>query len=149
MTTIAATLAAIAGDRMVFDEGKGTWYPSVKVRRIKGALVGAAGDAGDCMRLMDWAEAGFPEKKRPKFEEPAGTEDSAILLLVNAEGIHMMAVSDPYPEPVAAGTYAIGSGGKAALAAMHCGKTIAEAMDVAAEIDPYTRAPFDILALKE
>jgi hypothetical protein len=34
--------------------------------------------------------------------------------------------------------YAIGSGTKCALAAMHCGKTAAEAVDIAKKIDPHT-----------
>jgi len=148
MTTIAATMDAIAGDRMVFDGASHTWYPSVKVRRIKGAVIGAAGDAGDVTRMLDWAEAGFPEKKRPKFTEDAGSEDAVTLLMVNTEGIHVMAQSDPYPEKVADGTYAVGSGGKAAWAALLCGKDLREAMEIAAAVDPYSRPPFDVLPLK-
>lgn len=148
MTTIAATMDAIAGDRMVFDEGKGTWYPAIKVRRIKGALVGAAGDAGDCTRFLDWAETDFNPKKKPKFEEEPGSDDTAVLLLVNEEGIHVMHTTDPYPEKVADATYAIGSGGKAAWAALHAGKSLEGAMEIAHAVDPYTRPPFDVLKLK-
>lgn len=149
MTTIAATLTHIAGDRMVSDESKGTWYPSVKVRRIKGALIGAAGDAGDCVRMMDWAEAEFNPKKKPKFETDAGEEGAVGLILLNAEGIHMMSQDDPYPEKVAEGFYAIGSGGKAAWGALMAGLPIEKAMEIAHAVDPYTRPPYDILSLKE
>lgn len=149
MTTIAVTLEAMAGDRMVFDEGKGTWYPTTKVRRIKDAIIGCAGDAGDCTRFMDWAEVGFPEKKRPKFSVESGEDDAAILLLLNKDGIHMMANSDPYPERVSDGTYAIGSGGKVAWAMLLAGHTLQEAMELAHAVDPYTRPPFDVLTLKE
>lgn len=149
MTTIAATMEAIAGDRMVIDESKGTWYPAFKVRRIKGAVIGAAGHSGDCVRFMDWAEAGYPEKKRPKFEEEPGAEDAVQLLVVNAAGIHLMDTGDPYPELVAKDFYAIGSGGKAAMSALYIGKTLLEAMDAAWYCDPYTRPPFDVLPLKE
>lgn len=149
MTTIAATLEGIAGDRMVWVESKHIWYPAKKIRRIKGAVIGAAGDAGDCTRLMDWAEGGFNEKKKPKFSEEPGTEDEAILLMVKEDGIYMMSSTDPYPEQVAGDFYAIGSGGKAAHAALYAGKTLLEAMDIAHAIDPYTRPPFDLELLKE
>ena len=143
MTTIAATLDGLAGDRMVWVESKSAWYPAKKIRRTAKAIFGAAGHAGDCTRFLDWAEAGFPEKKRPKWEETGG-EDVAWLLMVTEEGIFVMSNDDPYPEQVADGFYAIGSGGKAATAALMCGKTLPEAMEIAAQIDPYTRAPFDI-----
>ena len=149
MTTIAATLDALAGDRMVTDGSSATWYPAVKVRRIKGAVIGAAGDAGDATRLMDWAEHGFAEKKRPKFLLAAGDEDAAVMLVLTADGIHIMSTSDPYPEKIADGTYAIGSGGKAAWAALLAGRSLEEAMQAAYNCDPYTRPPFDILPLKE
>jgi ATP-dependent protease HslVU (ClpYQ) peptidase subunit len=149
MTTIAATRTALAGDSMVSMEAKGMWYPAKKIRRVKLGIVGAAGDSGDCTRLMDWAETGFNDKKRPKFQTPGGDEDEAILLLLNAEGIFMMSTADPYPELIAQDFYAIGSGGKAAHAALYSGKSLDEAMDIAHAIDPYTRPPFDILLLKE
>lgn len=149
MTTIAATLTHIAGDRMVSDEMKGTWYPSIKVKRVKGALVGAAGDAGDCVRMMDWAETEFNPKKKPKFETPAGAEGAVTMIYLTAEGIHMMSQDDPYPEKVAEGTYAIGSGGKAAWGALLAGLPLDKAMEIAHNVDPYTRPPFDILALEE
>jgi ATP-dependent protease HslVU (ClpYQ) peptidase subunit len=142
-------MEAIAGDRMVIDESKGTWYPAFKVRRIKGAVIGAAGHSGDCVRFMDWAEAGYPEKKRPKFEEEPGSDDAVQLLVVDAHGIHLMDTGDPYPELVAKDFYAIGSGGKGAMGALCAGKTLLEAMEIAQAIDPYTRPPFDILKLKE
>jgi ATP-dependent protease HslVU (ClpYQ) peptidase subunit len=134
---------------MVWDEARGSWYPSVKVRRTKLGLVGAAGDGGDCVRMMDWAEENFNQKKKPKFETGAGEEDDCVLLLVNAEGIHIMTQSDPYPEKVAEGTYAIGSGGKAAWGALLAGLPLERAMEIAGHVDPYTRGPFDIIMLDE
>ena len=147
MTTIAATRDAIAGDRMVSIENKSTWYPTPKVRRIKGALIGAAGDGGDCVRFLDWAETGFAPSKRPKFVTRSDDEDCATLLMLTAEGIYFMMQDDPCPERVSSDFYAIGSGGKAALGALHAGATLERAMEIAFQIDPYTRPPFDILKL--
>lgn len=148
MTTIAATKDELAGDRMVWDEGRGAWYPAMKVKRLKNMVVGAAGDSSDCMRFLDWAEEDFNQKKKPKFD-CADTDEAATILIVKAEGIFIMSCSDPYPEFVAADYYAIGSGGKAALGALYSGKSLEEAMSIAHAIDPYTRPPFDFLPLKE
>lgn len=149
MTTIAATRNSIAGDRMVFVENKHIWYPTIKVRRVKGGVAGAAGDGGDCTRFLDWAEEGFNEKKRPKFTTPPGDDEEAGLLLVTHDGIFYMGTSDPCPELIAADFYAIGSGGKAAHAALSAGLSLEDAMKMAYEIDPYTRPPFDILELEK
>lgn len=148
MTTIAATREALAGDRMVYDEGRGAWYPALKVKRFKDMVVGAAGDSSDCMRFIDWAEEGFNPKKKPKFE-CADTEEAATILVLKEDGIYIMSCTDPYPEFIAADYYAIGSGSKAALGALYSGKSLAEAMDIAHAVDPYTRPPFDILPIKE
>jgi ATP-dependent protease HslVU (ClpYQ) peptidase subunit len=148
MTTIAATREAMAGDRMVYDESRGAWYPALKVKRFKDMVVGAAGDSSDCMRFIDWAEENFNPKKRPKFEM-ADTDSAATILVLKADGIYIMSCTDPYPEFIAADYYAIGSGGKAALAALFAGKTLMEAMDIAHAVDPYTRPPFDILPIKD
>ncbi len=149
VTTIAATRDALAGDTMVYMESKGAKYPAVKVRKVKGKIYGAAGDAGDCTRFLDWAETGFNEKKRPKFEVSGGEEDEALLLMLDEGGVFLMATTDPYPELVAADFYAIGSGSKAAMGALHAGASLERAMEIASAVDPYTREPFTILKLND
>jgi hypothetical protein len=42
------------------------------------------------------------------------------------------------PERIEEDFYAVGSGAKAALAAMHCGKSAVEAVRIACRIDPYS-----------
>lgn len=147
MTTIVATLDALGADTMV-TRVDGTFYPTTKIIRVKGDLIGAAGDAGDCTRFMDWAKHDYSEKKRPKFTVAADDRDAAILLILNSEGIFTMSTTDPYPELITSDCYAIGSGGDAARAAIMCGKTLEEALAIAAQIDMHTRAPFTILKLK-
>ena len=149
MTTIATTREALAGDSMVIMEAKSAHYPTVKVMRTKEGLFGAAGDAGDCTRFLDWARADFSEKKKPKFTEEPGSEDEALLLMVDKEGIYVMSQSDPRPELVAMDFYAVGSGSKAAMGALYAGAALEKAMEIASAVDPYTRGPFTILKLKE
>lgn len=147
MTTIVASLEAMGADTMV-SRPDGTFYSTTKIIRVKGDLLGAAGDAGDCTRFMDWAKHDYAEKKRPKFSVPAGDRDEAVLLILNSEGIFTMSTTDPYPELITSDCYAIGSGGDAARAAILCGKSMEEALAIAAQIDMHTRAPFTILKLK-
>lgn len=134
---------------MVYQEAKEQWYPAKKVMRLKGLIAGAAGDAGDCVRFLDWVKHDFADKKKPKFSESTGDKDASILLMVTPEGIFTMDQDDPYPEEVDAQYHAIGSGAKAALGAFFMGATIEQALEAAAKHDPYTRGPFTILKLKE
>lgn len=147
MTTIVATLDAMGADTMV-SRADGTFYSTTKIVRIKGDLLGAAGDAGDCTRFLDWAKHDYAEKKRPRFTVAAGERDEAVLLILNSEGLFTMSTTDPYPEMITSDCYAIGSGGDAARAAIMCGKSMEEALAIAAQIDMHTRAPFTILKLK-
>jgi hypothetical protein len=147
MTTIVATLEGMGADTMVSKIGG--FYPAKKIVRIKGDIIGAAGDAGDCTRFLDWAKHDFSDKKKPKFNV-VGTDEESEILLVNEQGIFTMCTTDPYPELIEAPFWAIGSGGKAARGAYLRDPTITieEALAIAAQVDENTRAPFTILRLK-
>ena len=159
MTTIVATRTQLGGDAMVHVEAKHQWYPTVKVRRYIDAnnepfLVGSAGNADDCVKLLDWFEAGMEEDDRPDFDEESGSEDEAIAVMVDKVGIYCMMASSGCWELVDREFHAVGSGAKAALGYFvtmrDMGKkgNIETALKVAAEVCPYTRAPFTILSLK-
>lgn len=147
MTTIVAVTGAMGSDTFVSSD-TGVSYPARKVVRIKGDLIGAAGDSGDCLRFLEWAKHDFAEKKRPKFTCASNDENEAHILLVNAEGIFTMSTTDPYPEEILSPYWAIGSGGDAALGALAKGATLEEALEIAARFDMYTKAPFHVEKLK-
>lgn len=147
MTTIVATLEAMGSDSLVSNADTGVMYPARKFVRIKGDLIGAAGDSGDCLRFLDWAKHDFAEKKKPKFTFTEGDSEAHVLVL-NGEGLFMMSTSDPYPELVESPFWAIGSGGDAALGALASGKTIEEALEIAARFDMFTKGPFRVERLK-
>lgn len=147
MTTIACTREAMGSDTFVSSDN-GVSYPARKIARVKGDVIGAAGDSGDCLRFLDWAKHDFAEKKRPKFAIASGEEGEAHILLLNAEGIFTMSTSDPYPEEVLSAYWAIGSGGDAALGALAQGATLEEALEIAARFDMHTKAPFHVEKLK-
>lgn len=147
MTTIIATRKAMGSDTMVSNPDTGLYYPARKIVRVKGDLIGAAGDSGDCLRFMDWAKHDFSEKKKPKFTVTDGDQEAQVLIL-NAEGLFMMCPTDPYPEQIESEFWAIGSGADAALGALAMGATLEQALEVAARFDNFTKAPFRVEALK-
>lgn len=146
MTTIAANRTLMASDSKVSVENKGIDYPAVKILKKKGTLIGAAGHAGDCTRFIKWAATGFNDKE-PKWNEEEGEEDSVIGLIVKDDGIYVWTQGDPEPERVEGDFFAVGSGGKAARAAMHMGADPVKAVEVACQVDPYSGGPVQRIEL--
>lgn len=148
MTTIIAVENAMYADSKV-TLGKGYSYPTTKIVKTKGQLVGAAGHAGDCSRFLEWASDGFTNKSKPKFEAPAGSDDAIDGLIVKEDGIYYFCPEYPFPERINADFYAIGSGSKAARAAMLMGADPAKALEIAMQVDDFTGPPVQILRLND
>jgi len=108
VTTILsdAHLGVMVADSSVSD-GDRVWSER-KVFRIKGALIGLAGEDGDCGRFLQWVKDGLPGK--PRFGE------TAALILTPGQ---LLFFDGNYVEPVKvkSGREAIGSGGKSAMCA--------------------------------
>lgn len=149
MTTVAVNLeeGIMVSDSKVSLDHKGVDYPAVKIIKRAGMLIGASGHAGDCTRFMKWAAGKFQDKE-PKWAEDEGTEDSVMGIVLKDDGIYVWSQGDPEPERVEAPFYAIGSGGKAARAAMFMGASVEQAVEVACKVDPYSALPLQILKLK-
>lgn len=149
MTTIAVDLeqGVMVSDSQVTLEHKGINYPAVKIVKRFGMLIGAAGHAGDCTRFIKWAAGKFQDKE-PRWAEDEGLEDSVIGIVLKEDGIYVWSQGDPEPEKVEATQYAVGSGGKAARAAMLLGATVEKAVEIACQVDPFSSAPLQVLKLK-
>lgn len=145
MTTIVAVKGKMLADSKV-SIGRGYSYPTTKIVKTHNRLVGAAGHAGDCSRFLEWANDDFRAKARPKFVAE-NTEDAIDGLIVQEDGIYFFAPSFPGPEKINSDFYAIGSGGKAARAAMHAGASPEEAIEIACRVDDYSGPPIIILEL--
>lgn len=149
MTTIAANLEMMAADSKVTVEHKGITYPATKIVRAGSRLVGASGHGGDCTRFLEWARKDF-KGAAPKWHEPQGSEDSVLGLVLDADGIYIYSPGDPEPEKVNAEFFAVGSGGKAARAAMKLGLDPVKAVELACDVDDfYSGLPIQVLRLKE
>jgi ATP-dependent protease HslVU (ClpYQ) peptidase subunit len=150
MTTIAANREMMVSDSKVTLEHKGIEYPANKIVRAKGGwLVGASGHAGDCSRFLIWAGKRFADKE-PKWVEEEGQEDSVLGIILKEDGIYVWSQGDPEPELVNLDAYAVGSGGKAARAAMLLGADPVKAVEIACEVDKiHSSLPVQILRLIE
>jgi ATP-dependent protease HslVU (ClpYQ) peptidase subunit len=144
MTAIAWDGTVLAGDRMCTDE----WVvrTTTKVRRIRGHLVGGAGNAAVIREALAWFERGaepadFPESLRDK-------DDGFTLLAVSPDGRIWLYQRAPYPIEILDECAAIGSGADAALAAMHCGCNAEQAIGIAAKVCRGVGNGVDVLELQ-
>ena len=98
-------------------------------------LVGYVGGILDCQEFLYWFKAGSDLGKLPDFRQYKGSEDApsfSVLVLTKERLIEW----DQYftPLEVIDRPYAIGSGAKAALGAMHMGASPAKAVEIASKI---------------
>lgn len=100
----------------------------------RSVIIGTAGESVPALVFVDWYGSG---KKAPKR-----IKDSDFTVFVFDNGVLYESDAWCVLERVIAPYHAIGSGRKCALAAMACGKTALEAVEIAAMFDPYTAGPF-------
>lgn len=138
MTTIAWDGRSLAGDRRI---SSGTIvYTSTKVRRTAdGRLIGATGDYGVCIAMLDWLEKGGT---RPECQD---SDRWAAALEILPDGTCWMhnretrwRVEDEF--------VAVGSGRDYAMAVMALGHPARLGVEIASRFDPGTGNGVDELA---
>ncbi len=117
---------------------------TTKIFRFGGALLSYSGEAGMGEELVAWFTAGAVAEEFPARQR---ADDPSTLLVIDASGIRTFERS-PHAIRVEDQTFAIGSGRDFALAAMHLGKTAAEAVAVAIALDSGCGNGIDTLELK-
>lgn len=135
MTTIAYKDGVIAADtRMTISDGDGVpdycMYGTKFMHTARGVVV-AAGDDADIHRFVEWLSKTGKRKKPKKLKSLAALVASQGIVVYYDENLVPMMVDQRHP-------LALGTGAKAALAAMGMGATAAEAVREAAKWDPYT-----------
>ena len=126
MTTIACTCSEIASDSQASDD---TICHVKKLFRVPGGILGFSGVASSGPRLAYW----LINERRGDPPDMDGTN----AVLITGVDIYLFDES-PHPYSLEDKFAALGTGSMAALSAMHCGKTPAEAVKIAAKIDPFT-----------
>ncbi len=117
-----------------------------KIFRLEQGLVGFDGDLTSGMALLNWFKKGCIPNE---FIYDAQKDDTkwcyAVLITPDKEikrfGYH------PYPYIVEDGFFAVGSGRDYAMAALHCGKTSREAVEIACRYNVGCGNGIDELAL--
>lgn len=138
----------VADVKVTDDEGDCPTYFATKITRFLGGIAGACGDAGNCLRFLEWARKDF-EQPEPKFIE--GKDAKFVGLILNAKGLHIFYPGLPTAEKLVgadAQFYAIGSGGELARLAMHLGKHPVDAVKLACRYDEASGGRIQVLKLK-
>lgn len=143
MTTIAYRDGVLAADsRLTYstDGGGSRKHLCTKLyrktitegRRTFEVVIATAGESSPALVFVDWYGSGKPP---PEILRDLGGDFTCLIL--RPDGLYE---ADVYcrPDRINEPFYAIGSGSKEALAAMHCGKSAVQAVRVAAMVDPYT-----------
>lgn len=142
MTTIAYRKGVLAGDSQATDDQ--VWRTK-KIHRLNTEagvlLVGYCGEIHAALVFIEWL-------KNNESRKPDLSNEAFEAIVIAETGRVTIWTPSLVPWRPAGEFFAIGSGAKAALGAMHAGKGAVEAVKIAAKIDPYTRGPVHSLRLK-
>ena len=137
-----ATIETEAGGARMFRCEK-LYRKMVKVgKRTEEHILGVAGETSPALLYLDWYGTG-----KPVPEVFADMVSDFSVLILNKHGLFDV---DAYcrPERVLEKFWAIGSGAKAALGAMHAGALARKACLIACKIDPYSAPPIVSMSLR-
>ena len=141
MTVIAWDGKSLAADKRAVSD---TLIRTVaKLCRVGEALVAYAGDSDAGEEVLAWFRDGHDPAKFPASQRDK--TGWAGLLIVWPDGTLWKYERTPYPLKYPPQQFAIGSGRDFALAAMHLGKTAAEAVEVACVFDNGCGNGIDVL----
>ena len=140
MTVVAWDGKSMAADRQ--GEFFCTKTQRTKIRRIGANIAGCAGEARASEAVCKWLESGGDLDAFPKIAE----SDKANVLLAGPDGLFLYENS-PHAMRLENHFFAIGSGGDAAMAAMHLGCDAQRAIEVACEVATGCGGGMDVLVL--
>lgn len=136
MTTIAARVSTgeIAADSMV--SGDDSFYLVEKLRRGKNSIYGACGDWDKCLKMLQVLESGGD----------LDSDTDVTVLEIRSDGLWVYE-GTIIPARIKNDFWAIGTGANFAIAAMHCGKSVLEAVEIACMYDTSSHGPIDYMRL--
>jgi len=115
---------------------------TTKIFRVNGRLVGYAGDADSGEAMLAWYASGAIPSDFPASQS---TDSWSGLLVIEPSGQIIRYERTPHPLKFPPQQFAIGSGRDFAYAAMHLGKSAAEAVEVACVFDSGCGNGVDVL----
>ena len=108
-----------------------------KIFRVNGMLVGVAGQLGDAIKFRNWLKNGG--------DRPVITEKFSAIVVKNKKVLQYDACLEPMKTE---GYAAVGSGACFAIAAMDCGKSAKEALEIARKRDSGTGGRIRMMRIK-
>lgn len=140
MTTIALRAGLVCSDTQVTaDLMSGT---KVKILKVGTDVIGAVGSAATCSAFTRWGLCKFavPSQQYNNFKEVLETDDDFLGIHIQSNGFiqEYECSCIPHAYKPYRGMQAWGTGGQVALGAMLQGADPALAVQIAAEVDPYT-----------
>jgi hypothetical protein len=124
------------------------WAKGQSLHRRNDVVYGAVGATPDILQFIDWHSAGCDRSQPPEFLN-TDDEGAGFSCLVAASNPLTLELWDPslvgiivHPE-----FYAIGSGAKVAVGALHCGVSAADAVKAALIYDPECVGRVEIINL--
>ncbi len=132
MTVIVWDGKTLAADKRASNQG--TIFTVTKIRKIRGNLVGAAGDFTSCVTVLKWFEDGADETKYPECQKD---KDRWVPLVVITPDKKILRYEggDPVPYEIEQVYYAYGSGRDYAIGALAMGATAVQAVEAACQWD--------------
>jgi hypothetical protein len=143
MTTIATDGKTIAADGQNTSGWEIVDLQYEKIRAVNGSVYATSGDAGMLDPLIAWSEAGAAAK-----DVPQKYGDGWSFLVISREGRKLYTSGCPYPTPVPK-EFTLGSGGDYARGAMRAGKSPAEAVAIAIELDAASGGTIRVIDIAE
>jgi ATP-dependent protease HslVU (ClpYQ) peptidase subunit len=139
MTTIVYRDGEMACDSQsttTSEAGGSRAFKCVKMYRKGRSIVGLAGETFAGLVFLDWLDSG----QDPPDRLIDGDADFTALVLRPGKRLYEY---DRWcrAERINQRFYAVGSGAKAALGALHMGASARQAVRIACKIDPYSRGP--------
>lgn len=142
MTVIAWDGKTLAADKRVTYQGLSRTV--TKIFRIRDLLVACSGNGAQAMEVMEWIKGGFVKSDFPVSQRD---EDQWSPIMVISKGEVDIYERTPYPVRLENQKTAIGAGRDFAIAAMHCGKTAQESVEIACLFENSCGNGIDTLAL--
>lgn len=141
MTTIAYRDGTLAADTLGCG---GVRRRTKKLHRVGDAILGLSGNYGDCWQFVHWWA---DQSKALEFRvfRTDNSDSPDLEAIVVTDGGAEIWTEHLQPTPVLEPFFAIGSGAKAAMAAMHMGATAAKAVEIAMRVDPYTAGAIETM----
>jgi hypothetical protein len=132
MTVIAWDGTTLAVDSLVTFDNRRT-YSDKLVKAKSGEVIAMCGNMDICTHML----AMYQANKYELSDFPAQAEGKeSYLVIATRDGVSVMG-EGAYPYKINDQKFALGTGGDFAIAAMHCGKSAVEAVEIACIYDVY------------